>query len=429
MEDETAKLKEEVGKLRDEIVKLNHDMEIEWKYTRAERHARQTEIDTITGERDTVFEMVRRFRAAPPSFDFGNLPETTWTPIGLSKLEDAIRRIMSDIRSWSRDFAKDISQFDLQGHDREVFFEEASKIMTLDELGQQEFPKSMRGYRKILCYVLDAMLNHHLFSTIFSDPFFFLGAELSRGLNDILSLGNAWNVEDAQRWRSDTLRLILPEKNGVEESGVKAQTNQLIYKSGIRGAVDFMRSPAKYIINENPGALQELQRTYTFAAEYSYQLWTQRAMFEVSDPSDILGQPYDPQDKGVELHTRIDVRYEKDGEGQPITMVTSPHIKVFGYLPSRIGVDTRWYFAGAYTKVATIWSYLPHPGEPGHGREAVEPRVVPRVGTSPEIAGGRLLKGLDETTLLDLVKPYLDDLAEQLRPLVEEVAPAHSRIQ
>ncbi|APA11340.1 predicted protein [Sclerotinia sclerotiorum 1980 UF-70] len=218
--------------------------------------------------------------------------------------------------------------------------------------------------------------------------------------------------------------------NGVEESGVKAQTNQLIYKAGIRGAVDFMRSPAKYIINENPGALQKLQRTYTFAAKHAYRLWGERTVLEVSNPSDILGQPYNSKDKALDLHGRANVRFEGDGKSQPITMVISPHIKLFGRERSRIGRDTRFYCSEVFVKPATVWFYTPGPGEPDYGTEAVEPRVVPpRVGTSPETAGGRLLKGLDETTLLDLVKPYLDDLAEQLRPLVEEVTPANSRIQ
>ncbi|KAJ8069443.1 hypothetical protein OCU04_003097 [Sclerotinia nivalis] len=418
MEDETVKLKDEIVKLKDEIVKLKDEMKRREDSIEAFAGSNKRDFDTLTGERDTMFEMVRRFRAEPPPPGLSN--QKFWRPMLGTEIKDGLRRVMREIRSWSQEVAKDISQFDLQGHDREVFFDEVSKIMILDESDQQEFPKCMQRQRRLLSNVLDALLNHHLFSTIYSNPFFFLGEELSQGLNDILSLGNAWNVDDAQYWRSDTLRLILPENNGVEESGVKSQTNELIHKAGIRGAIDFMRSPAKYIMNENPSALEKLQRTYTFAAEHSYKLWTQRSIMKVLDPSDSLGQPYNSQDRNMEAHNRVNLGSKKSPEGQPITMVTSPRIDAFGHRDSDIGAKTRWYFEVVYYKPVTVWFYLPRSGEPDYGTEAVEPRVVPpRVETSPEIAGERLLKGLDETTLPELVTPYLDALAEQLRPLIE----------
>ncbi|KAF7862564.1 hypothetical protein EAF04_007437 [Stromatinia cepivora] len=429
MEDETVKLKDEIVKLKDEMkrreeileacaVSNKRDFDRLMGQLEACAESSKRDFDRLTGERDTMFEMVRRFRAEPPPLGLAN--RNSWLPILFTKIKGGMDRIMSEIRSWSREVAKDISQFDLQGHDREVFFNEVSKIMILDELDQQEFPNCMQRQPRLLSNVLDALLNHHIFSTIYSNPFFFLGEELSQGLNDILSLGNAWNVDDAQHWRSDTLRLILPENNGVEESGVKSQTNQLIYKAGIRGAIDFMRSPAKYIMNENPSALQKLQRTYTFAAEHSYKLWTQRSVMKVLDSSDFLGQPYNSKDRDMQLHNRVALGSKKSPEGQPITMVTSPRIDSFGYRKSNIGEKTRWYFEGGHYKPVAVWFYLPRSGEPDYGTEAVEPRVVPpRVETSPETAGERLLKGLDETTLLELVKPYLDALAEQLRPLIE----------
>lgn len=73
MEDETTKLKEEIVVLKDEVLKLRHDVERGWKAGRSAAKEHIMETNETMKEHDTMFEMVRRFRAAPPPLD--NLPK------------------------------------------------------------------------------------------------------------------------------------------------------------------------------------------------------------------------------------------------------------------------------------------------------------------------------------------------------------------
>lgn len=122
-------------------------------------------------------------------------------------------------------------------------------------------------------------------------------------------------------------------------------------------------------------------------------------------------------------HRKMNIHHScnYDGEeNQPVSMVVHPLIEAFGRAPT--GPDEGW----KYFQEAKIWSKLevrldiPEPGEPGKKKSTL---VSQRVDSSklepPKQLGARLLKGLEPTTSLELVKPYIDEFSDTLRPLVD----------
>ncbi|TGO47416.1 hypothetical protein BCON_0279g00150 [Botryotinia convoluta] len=293
----------------------------------------------LSGENDALLDAIRKFRVQSSSprkaleYAENKWNDSMWDSDSFNIFE----YLRADLLTWSTREVKELSQFDdLQGRDRELFFGEAAKVVLLDGSDKREFPKGLQGRPRTLLRVLDALLTHHLYATVYTDPFFFLGEETSQILNDIMSLGNIWNLGHAQRWRGDTLRLIHPLYNTPDETMVKSETNKLLRNAAISGATKFMQSPAKYIMNNTPDALQRLE-----------------------------GLPD-----------------ELDGDEEDFTpMALSP--------PPELLKD-------------------------------LKPATFPlRSDLSAEGLGERMLKRVDRVTLLDLVKPYLDDFAEQLRPVIE----------
>ncbi|KAF5877192.1 uncharacterized protein Bfra_001555 [Botrytis fragariae] len=397
------------------------------------------DIIRLAGERDILSEELRKFRVQSSSprkalGQFSNIwDDSLWDSDSFNRFE----LLRADIFSWSKREVKELSHLDdIQDRDRELFFGEAAKVVLLDGSDKQEFPNSLRGRRRTLLHVLGALLTHHLYATVFSDPFFFLGEETSQILNDIMSLGNSWNLGHAQRWRGDTLRLIHPLHKTPDETMVKSETNKLLRNAAVSGATKFMRSPAKYIMNNNPDALQGLEGLYIKAAEHAYLIWCRRPMIKLLDSTSFLGQPYDPHNSEMVLHRTVASGGGIEPQGQPISLVTSPAILRYGLRVADDGIyEERWWHEVYGYQRACVWVHLPRPEEldsdeedftpmalspPPEQLKDLKPVTFPRRSDlSVEDLGERMLKRFDRVTLLDLVKPYLDDLAEQLRPVLE----------
>ncbi|KAF7862487.1 hypothetical protein EAF04_007360 [Stromatinia cepivora] len=357
----------------------------------------------------------------------------TWVPI--DGIIDKFQDLRYDIRQWCSGEAKKVYKFDLKGNEREVFLQEVAKFLLLEGADQKEFPKGLlRDGNLRTRVILEGLFAHHLFSTFFSDPFFFLGQQISKGLNDILSLAASWSLREAHSWRAETLRLIFPQRTDLDATTVKAQVEKLIHKAAIIAAKEFARSPARHIIDEKSGTFKRLEDVYIQAAELSYRLGTQKQYMKLSTGSVFLSRPFRKAGDGRTNerlhgdHRKMNIHHscEDDGEeNQPISMVVYPLIEAFGSAPT--GPGDIW----KYFHEPRIWSKLevrldiPEPGEPAEDETkkvkstAVSRRVDSSKFEPAERLGARLLKGLESTTLLELVKPYIDEFSNKLKPLVD----------
>ncbi|TGO51696.1 hypothetical protein BOTNAR_0347g00060 [Botryotinia narcissicola] len=310
----------------------------------ARTHSNMNDLKRIEGERQVLAEELSKVRKQThsPSEDTDEFLRFTsvWDNSLVDEESlDRFQDLRADISRWSRREIKDLSQLDdLQGRDRELFFEEAA-IVILDESDKRELPKVLRKFSKALLYILGALLTHHLYATVFSDPFFFLGEETSQILNDIMSLGNTCH-------------------------------------------------------------------------------------------------PYDPPNPEMSLQHNITSRGSMGPEGQPIFMVESPTILRYGLRQADDCIfEERWWHQVYGFQRATVWVRVPLPEELYGNEEAFTPMALAsqpeqlkdlkpvtfplRSNFSVEELGEGMRKRVDRVTLLDLVKPYLDDFAEQLRPVLE----------
>ncbi|KAA8568921.1 hypothetical protein MFRU_017g00960 [Monilinia fructicola] len=113
----------------------------------------------------------------------------------------------------------------------------------------------------------------------------------------------------------------------------------------------------------------------------------------------------------------------------PISFVASPQIQVCGRVYSWKDENGNVHFSDKnnpeHEEVATlfpayVWMYIPIAGEPESQDPAGQSKYFPpRVYKSSETPAERLLKTFDRVTLLELIMPYLDALADELRPLIE----------
>lgn len=148
------------------------------------------EMKLLLGERDALQESLRKFHVeSPRQVDF-KLNSKWVNDMDDDDSNDFFGLLDISIRKWVLKEAKTLSQLDdLQGRDREFLFKEVAKIVLLEGPNKQELPKRLESPR-VLAFILGALLNHHIFKTVYVDPFFFLGEETSQILNDIMSLGN-----------------------------------------------------------------------------------------------------------------------------------------------------------------------------------------------------------------------------------------------
>jgi hypothetical protein len=87
--------------------------------------------------------------------------------------------------------------------------------------------------------------------------------------------------KDAERWRSDTLRMLMPPlryNTSEAEKRLRSTTEDLIAQVADRKALAFQASPARHLINTDmrPDLTRKLQKIFSEAASLLYMLWTER---------------------------------------------------------------------------------------------------------------------------------------------------------
>ncbi|TEY40661.1 hypothetical protein BOTCAL_0429g00060 [Botryotinia calthae] len=392
------------------------------------------EMKLLIGQRDALREALRKFHVTSPRTNEFGVTRKWYEEMYDEESLALSEQFDFSVREWSRYEAKDFSQLDdLQGRDRESFFKEVAKIVLLEGPDKQELPKGLRNPHSLIL-ILGSLMTHHIFTTVYLDPFFFLGEETSQILNDIMSLGNTWNLGVSQRWRADTLKLLYPLGNTPDERIIGSGTEKLLRKAAVSEAANFMRSPVKYIMNGHPDALRRLGVVYMQAAEHSFKIWTREAVIKLfDDPPSFLGQPFDVHNRYMKPHDRVNQDSDINPTGQKISLVASPAIARYGLRRADPEYhEERWWHEKFVYRPAKVWFYLPKPGSLVINEQDFKPIPIPprpaneyvtanphRSDLSPETLHERMIKRFDRATELDLVTPYLDDFAEQLRPVIE----------
>ncbi|CAD6443797.1 70c1f9a8-8226-42b3-a15d-2109d72ed539 [Sclerotinia trifoliorum] len=283
-----------------------------------------------------------------------------WLPTTSDTIKLEIHRIKRTLREWTKAAIKDdprlgylstVFQGDKQVMD--AFGEELSKVMVI----RNNIPLEGLPERKASKVLLEALLAHHLFSNVFSPPFFFLG-DWSSGLNMLYEIGHSWSPKDAHRWRSDTMRLGFPEVSKDEKvEAARLQMQTLIDQRAKIQAENFINSPANNLFDKTPELMIKLQNLYQEAGNLSYHLWTRRAVLKILTLNE-LNPSFDINDRMMTLHNMVKEDVENKLTGQPITLVVNPAIISYG---TEDGED---YESPRIWTPAEVWLYNPLPKGP-----------------------------------------------------------------
>ncbi|KAF7953457.1 uncharacterized protein EAE97_000856 [Botrytis byssoidea] len=255
-----------------------------------------------------------------------------WLPAEHDTINLEIFTLQAAMTGWTRGATRDDSWLDdlsevFQGEDqaKDALRKELSKVMVFkNDLLPEGLPQ-----KRAKKFLLEALLAHHLFTDVFSSPFSFLGDE-STSLDFIYETGLSWNIADAHRWRSDTLRLLSPEPSKYDKSeAVRLKIPPLLNNRANIQAENFFKSPARCFFVETPELTASLQKIYQQAAGLAYHLWTRRSMLKIVTRKD-LNSFFHIDDQQMALHTSVQEDIENRLTGQPISLVLYPGVVAYG---------------------------------------------------------------------------------------------------
>jgi hypothetical protein len=313
----------------------------------------------------------------------------SWLPVEGSKLIGDLDRLKRDrLKRDMRSFGKGMATNDSSVFQR---LDEADHVALLNGLAEVcvltngGLPEELTSPRSP-ALLLNALLAHHVYTTFFKNPFFFLGNGLGDALpqsgldsllNEIYSrtqqgkcvqdswtLGNGKkttnlcdtaNQEEAHIWRSQTLRLLLPQLRDdatSQEKELHRWTSELISNVANLQAAHFLEGPARHLIHDgaktNPGS--KLQSIYQMAANISYMMWTRRATLKCCTLRHLHQPTFDPESKDLIPHSSVKFdQFEDQLEGRPITLIVHPLLQLYGTN------DAKNYDQGSVWAPAEVW--------------------------------------------------------------------------
>lgn len=143
------------------------------------------------------------------------------------------------------------------------------------------------------------------------------------------------NQEDAHKWRSETLRLLMPpEQNNTEaERRIRHNTKSDIAAVADRKASDFFAGPARHLIDRKsgPDAETKLFKIFNDAAEMAYMLCTRRTNMMCVTLGQMEARGFEAENLYFDPDALVRHDEHDDGlKGRPIMMVVHPLLLVYG---------------------------------------------------------------------------------------------------
>jgi protein-tyrosine-phosphatase len=340
----------------------------------------QVQVQELASHRNKIQEKYNTLIRRQQEESFKQMETGRWLPREESRVLADFERIRTQMRTWAKSAAvKNIAA--IQDVEEE---QHASLMASLSRVAVVENNQLPRGLStpKGPSLLLNALLAHDVYTSLFRSPFFFLNDDLEHGptgdglddsLNKIygLALACKWeassdgdyllnisaNVEDAHIWRSQTLRLLLPPLragNTDGEKGLHQWTEGMIAKVAELHASRFAASSARYLIDTNTANIKKLNSIYQEAASVSYMLWTRKTAMRLVTLSDMGSPNFDVDDSRLKPHTMVHPDDHDDKlKGRQITLIVHPLLRVYGtdegrdydnarvWVPAEVWFDTR----------------------------------------------------------------------------------------
>jgi hypothetical protein len=325
--------REAMGKLQDDV-----------REAKSQRNMIQEQCDTV----------IRQHQEE----SFKQMESARWLPSEESKVVGDLDRIRRDMRAWAKGTSiKDMSRLqEFDGVEYAALLKDLSYVALLEN---NQLPQGL-STPKSPSLLLNSLLAHDIFTTIFQSPFFFfndgLGHELPRAspedtLNNIYKMAQKCkfkydkvkhlliilaNQEDAHIWRSRTLRILLPplrvdSKKG--EKNLQSVTEGMIAHVSEQQASRFVASPARYLIDTNVkhDYIKKLYSIYQETETISYRLWTRRTAMRCYTLRSLKNTTFDVENPNLVPHTLVRPdEHEDQLKGKPITLFVHPLLRVYG---------------------------------------------------------------------------------------------------
>ncbi|KFY69893.1 hypothetical protein V499_09645 [Pseudogymnoascus sp. VKM F-103] len=355
-----------------------------WQH-REERHQQyyqnlRQQVQDLTSHRDKIQETYNALIRRQQEESFKQMETGRWLPREESRVLEDFARIRTLMRTWAKGAAvKNIGT--IQDITEEQYASLMASLSLVAVVENNQLPGGL-STSKGPSLLLNALLAHDVYTSLFRSPFYFLndnleywptGGGLDGSLNKIygIALDCKWkassggdyllnisaNVEDAHIWRSQTLRLLLPPLqlgNTDGEKGLHQWTEGMIAKVAGLHASRFAASSARHLINTNTANIQRLNSIYQEAASVAYMLWTRKTAMRLLTLSDMGSPTFDVDDSRFKPHTMVHPDDHDDKlKGRNITLIVHPLLQVYGtdegkdydnmrvWVPAEAWFDTR----------------------------------------------------------------------------------------
>jgi len=327
-------------------------------------HNLQAKLRESESEKLVMREEHNAFIRKQQEASFGQMESARWLPMDEGKVMHALDRLKTDMRSWAKATSfKDSSRLrSFAEAESAAFMQDLAKV-ALVKNGQ--LPDGLSTIARSPMLLLNALLAHSVYTSLFRSPFFFLGSNDPNGvsnarperiLEDIyeraqegkshllipncLSLTALGNQQDAHIWRSQTLRLLMPplrndatHADADAEKQLRFKTEDLIVQAAGRQASAFLASPARYLIEDNADTVltNKLNKIYSDAAKLSYTLWTRRTQMRCFTLHEIKHLAFDHESPDFDPDNLVRFEDHEDLlKDKTVTVIVHPLLKVYG---------------------------------------------------------------------------------------------------
>jgi hypothetical protein len=166
--------------LERQITNLNH-------YQERKERVFQAEIRKLKAERDSSEEKYEALIREQQEESFKQMSNARWLPIEDTKVVSDLGRIKKEMRNWAKSTGVKGAEA-LENLDHSEFMSLLKNLSHVAVIKNNELPRGL-SESKSPALLLNALLAHHLYTTMFRSPFFFLDDGL--GKDSSLSRGAA----------------------------------------------------------------------------------------------------------------------------------------------------------------------------------------------------------------------------------------------
>ncbi|KAH6667963.1 hypothetical protein B0J14DRAFT_567311 [Halenospora varia] len=316
---------------------------------------------------------------------FKEMSKANWVPLEDRAILEVFDEIHKDIEDWADDNCKEDLMEIGEGLTGEQKVELMAFMGQVAEINCQDLDEQLKywvdtGLDPVL--LLTALATHHMYLSVFRNPFGVLDALAPGGNVGVTMMGIYQNlrqldIKQAHQWRSNLFRILFHQpSSGGKFDGLRPRSESLETELPIfthtrcSTLVElFESSPILHLLrpSRDPSTRSNLIDCFVRTMDIFTQLQTQVASIDWSDPetSRLVEKPFDPRHM---IPHRSQAFPEGRNEGKTTSLVVSPLVAFFG---TEDGVGyKRWRAvakAVALVLVEEPKEDLPQPLEPERG--------------------------------------------------------------